>query len=769
LIRGELAMSNAQAEAVSRGQHRWKFFRAGGLDQVMFRNGQDIARLADLDQKLWVVLSCPTRSVFFDPRTLDLIDADQDKRIRVPELLAAVQWTTSLLKNPDSLMHGAAALPLAAINDASPMGARILETARRILANVGKPDAPAISLADIAARIDALTKMRLNGDGVVPAASADDIETQQAIREIVERMGGEKDRSGSLGATLAQTAAFFEACEAYAAWWAKADADPAVLPLGAQTGEAAAAWRAVRAKVDDFFARCRLVKFNALASTPLNSGEADFAGLAQQDLSLTSPAIARLPLAAIASDQSLLLSEGVNPYWAAALAAFRSQVAEPLLKRKTDALCEADWRVVCALLAPHEAWQALKAGGVVESLGRERVRTLLASKVRERVDALIRLDSEQDGEHTLTESVEKLILLHRDLLRLLNNFVSFSDFYDPKLVEIFHVGRLYMAARFCDLCVHVDDIDRHAMMAAASKLFLAYCELTYPPTGEKRNVCAAVTSGFAETLWVGRNGIFYDREGRCWEAVLVKVVDGPISLKEAFWAPWKKLSLMINEQIRKLVAARHEAAMAAAARSAEQTVARAAGAPLPPPPPPPPPPPKVDGAAMASSVAAVGIAVGLLGSAVGGLVSTLSNLPVWKSLVGVVFVILAVSGPSVILAYFKLRSRDLAPVLNASRWAVNRRIRMTMLLGRVFTQEAHLPEGAERQLTDPYADKNKTRNTLITFLIVLGVMFALWALNLFNKWLPDVLRHGPARTPALTVPGTNTTSQAATTGKGGVP
>ncbi|MEI8243766.1 MAG: hypothetical protein WCI17_10905 [bacterium] len=758
-------MSEAQSEVFSHGHHRWKFFRAGGLDQVMFRNGQDIARLADLDQKLWIVLSCPTRGVFFDPRTLDLIDADQDKRIRVPELLAAVQWTTSLLKDPDSLMHGAAALPLAEINDASPMGARILATARRILANVGKPDAQAITLADISARIDALTKMRLNGDGVVPAASADDAETQQAIREIVACMGGEKDRSGSLGATLAQTTAFFEACEAYAAWWAKAAADPAVLPLGTQTGAAAAAWGAVRTKVDDFFARCRLVKFNALASTPLNSGEADFAGLAQQDLSLTSPAIARLPLAAIAPDQSLLLSEGVNPYWASALAAFRSQVAEPLLNRKTDALCEADWRVVCALLAPHEAWQACKAGGVVESLGLERVRTLLASNVHARVEALIRLDSEQDGEHTLTESVEKLILLHRDLLRLLNNFVSFSDFYDPKLVEIFHVGRLYMAARFCDLCVHVDDIDRHAMMATASKLFLAYCELTYPPTGEKRNICAAVTSGFAETLWVGRNGIFYDREGRCWEAVLVKVVDGPISLKEAFWAPWKKISMMINEQIRKLVAARHEAAMAAAARSAEQTVARAAGAP----PPPPPPPPKMDGAAMASSVAAVGIAVGLLGSAVGGLVATLSNLPVWKSLLGVVFVILAVSGPSVILAYFKLRSRDLAPVLNACRWAVNRRIRMTMLLGRVFTQEAHLPEGAERQLTDPYADKNKTRNTLIIVLIALGVVFALWALNLFNKWLPDVLRHGPAPAPALAVPGTNTASQAATTVKGGMP
>ena len=738
------------------GQHRWKFFCAGGLDQVMFRHGQDIARLSELDQKLWVILSCPTRGVMFDPRTLDLIDYDKDGRIRAPELLAAVNWTVARLRNTDDLMRGAPALPLASINDDTPDGAKILAAARRMLANVGKPHADAITLEDIASRVDVLKQMPLNGDGVVPAASADDPETRQAITEIVEYMGGEKDRDGSLGVTLHRTTSFFEACAAYAAWWDKADSNPAILPLGSHTGAAATNWQAVHTKIDDYFARCRLGKFNAQAVAPLSSGEADFTAIAHQDLSLASPEISRLPLAVIGPDRPLSLDEGLNPFWAIAIAKFRNAVAEPLLQRHVDALCETDWNTICAMLQPHEAWQALKAGAVVEPLGLTRVRALLASDVRAKVEALIRQDSEQDCENALTEAVEKLILLHRDLLRLLNNFVSFADFYDPKQEEIFRVGRLYMAGRFCDLCMHVDDIERHAMMAAASKLFLAYCELTYPPTGEKRNICAAFTAGFAETLWIGRHGIFYDREDRCWEAVIVKVIEGPIGLKEAFWAPWKKLSMMINEQIRKLLAARHEAAMAAAARSGEQAVAGAVGLP---PPPPPPPPPKMDGAAMASSVAAVGIAVGLLGSAVGGLLGTVSKLPLWKSLFGVVLVILAVSGPSVILAYFKLRNRDLAPVLNACRWAVNRRIRMTMLLGRVFTQEAHLPEGAERQLTDPYADKNQTRNTLLVILVVVGMVFGLWALNLLDKWLPNLLQHTCSSVPTLTTSGTNSASR----------
>jgi len=72
--------------------HRWQFFRAGGVDQVVFRSGADIARIGELDQKLWVALACPTRGIEFDTRTLDLIDTDHDGRIRPPKLIAACRW-----------------------------------------------------------------------------------------------------------------------------------------------------------------------------------------------------------------------------------------------------------------------------------------------------------------------------------------------------------------------------------------------------------------------------------------------------------------------------------------------------------------------------------------------------------------------------------------------------------------------------------------------------------------------------------------------------
>jgi len=64
--------------------HRWRFFRCGGFDQVRLDSADDLRHLAELDQKLWAVLGCPTAGLEFDERTLAMIDTDGDGRIRSP-------------------------------------------------------------------------------------------------------------------------------------------------------------------------------------------------------------------------------------------------------------------------------------------------------------------------------------------------------------------------------------------------------------------------------------------------------------------------------------------------------------------------------------------------------------------------------------------------------------------------------------------------------------------------------------------------------------
>jgi len=53
---------------------------------VQLDSGADLLALKELDQKLWVALSCPTRGIEFDTKTLDLIDTDTDTHVRANEV-----------------------------------------------------------------------------------------------------------------------------------------------------------------------------------------------------------------------------------------------------------------------------------------------------------------------------------------------------------------------------------------------------------------------------------------------------------------------------------------------------------------------------------------------------------------------------------------------------------------------------------------------------------------------------------------------------------
>src|SRR6185369_17203571 len=132
-----------------------------------------------------------------------------------------------------------------------------------------------------------------------------------------------------------------------------------------------AAVKAVKTKVDDFFARCRLVAFDARALASLNRDEKDFAALAAQDLTISSAAIAALPLARVDANRALPLAEGLNPACAAAVATLASAAVAPMLGTRAS-LTEADWGAVQAKLAAFDAWMASKPATGAEALGLPR-------------------------------------------------------------------------------------------------------------------------------------------------------------------------------------------------------------------------------------------------------------------------------------------------------------------------------------------------------------------------------------------------------------
>src|SRR5437868_8947367 len=147
--------------------HTWNFFRAGGFDQVQIDNGADLLALKELDQKLWVALSCPTRGIEFDTRTLDLIDHDGDAHVHANEVLGAIAWAGGLLKNPDLLVNGSDHLALTDIDNSTGEGQDVLSSAQYILKSLGKTDATEISLADMADIGKFVADQEFNGDGII--------------------------------------------------------------------------------------------------------------------------------------------------------------------------------------------------------------------------------------------------------------------------------------------------------------------------------------------------------------------------------------------------------------------------------------------------------------------------------------------------------------------------------------------------------------------------------------------------------------------------
>ena len=91
-----------------------------------------------------------------------------------------------------------------------------------------------------------------------------------------------------------------------------------------------------------------------------------------------------------------------------------------------------------------------------------------------------------------------------------------------------------------------------------------------------------------------------------------------------------------------------------------------------------------------------------------------------------------ISGPSVILAWLKLRRRTLGPLLEASGWAINGQVKINLLLGGLLTSKAELPTNARRNLTDPLKKRNKKARILFWSAILLGVVIvgtAFWFKN----------------------------------------
>ena len=629
----------------------WKFSTVGGVTRVNIETGEDIAHLDELDQKLWTVLSCPVKGLEFDEKTLTLMDTDADGKIRAHEVIAASQWLKQVLLDMDYLVEGADHIQFNDICNTTPEGQEVLAAAKLILGKLG------------------LDKQSI------------------ALQDVVDYL-----------------AVYEEKCKSD---YQAADTEPYEPPYGEGSDAAAAAVNAVRAKVADWFMRCKLVQFDEDASAVLDVQVDKIAAISGEDLAANVAEIGTYPLARPAKEAMLPLAEGINPAWQGPMGAVVEAVPE--LQGKTN-VSEDEWNAIVAKVDAYTTWK---------TAGETAMNEAIATQVSEHAAAIA--------------PVERLLRYCRDYYTLLHNYVVFKDFYrrDDEHLANFQAGKLYIDQRCCELCVKVSDMGKSTATAGKSGMYLLYCHCVSKNGGAQMDIVAALTDGDIGGLHEGKNAIFYDRTGQDWDATVTKIVDNPISVRQAFWSPYRKFGNWVSEKITKSASekeskqfenmtAKADTASTNVAAPAEGAAPAEAKKAMP-----------FDIAKFAGIFAAIGLAFGAIGAALGMLGGFI--VAKWYNVIILVAaVVLLISGPSMLLAWLKLRKRNLGPVLNANGWAINSDVKVNTTFGKTLTSMAKYPKVVA---PDPFADKKTPLwRRILCWILVLAVLFVVGFKLTQHRW-----------------------------------
>ena len=704
---------------INEKKYKWHFVNIGGSARVRINSGDDIAHLSELDPKMWTVLSCPTTGLEIDDKSLKYMDCDGDGKLRVNDVIAVSQWITSVLKDNDLILKGVDSIDINQINTDDANGKKLYHSAKQILENLGK-EGNIISLADTADITAIFAKTRFNGDGIITEASTDDAELKSVIAAAIATIGSVTDRSGAQGINADLIESFYKNLNDYVSWTdAKVEA-----PYGDKTDAVIAAYNALDSKVKDFFMRSKLAAFSPSSTASLDIQTSRIDAISAENLSTKNDEIASYPLTHITGKSEIELNAAINPAWDK-----NFNVIKSILDPSVTVITEDIWASIGEKFSAYNAWKNGKTGAAVESLGIDAIKNFIVQDKKSVLLELVAQDAALKEESDNIEMVDKFLHIYRDFYKLLKNFVTFNDFYDKDrdITAIFQCGTLIIDQRECKFCMRVNDTGKHSASAAPSGMYLVYCDCTTKTKPAKLQIVAAVTVGDIGALAVGKNGVFYDNSGLEWDAVITKIVDNPINISQSFWSPYRRMATAIENLINKSAADKDAKMMtnataninAAPTKTADQAKAAAATPPF-------------DIAKFAGIFAAIGMAVGMIGTALASIFKGLFALSWWQLIILFVGIILVISGPAMVMAWMKLRRRNIAPLLNANGWAINATSKISIPFGETLTEIAKYPK---MKLDDPFAKKGlKTwQKWCLTILMLIVVIAGLWISNVFSN------------------------------------
>jgi hypothetical protein len=451
------------------------------------------------------------------------------------------------------------------------------------------------------------------------------------------------------------------------------------MPLGADTSAAYEDFRLLRDKIDQYFALCQVARLAPLVAERVEPGTLKPECFEFANAEAIETFLAEAPLATTENSDVLRFDAPINPYYADALNRLRRDVLPRLIAFDSDALSLAQWSAAKQCFASHEAWVSAAPRVGVAELAIERLRTYRDEPFF--LETLRELMQESHRRAFVVDNlrlVEKLILYQAYLMPFVNSFVSFPDLYDPQGRALFEMGTLVMDGRHFTLSVRVPDRASHAKLSARSNIFVLYVEVSGQGDCEPYEVAVPVTAGGRGKLHLDKRGIFKNLAGEERHARVIQVVENPISLSEAVVAPFRRLGLAVTSKLQEMTAKAEEKLAASGQAAMGQVTGILQSAPQ-----------KAVSTGVSGStggmLAGGGIAIAALGSSAAFITKTLAAMT-WQAVFGgVLLAAAAVLVPTTLVAYLKLRQRDLSTILEGSGWAINARMWLNRGQAATFT------------------------------------------------------------------------------------
>ena len=647
----------------------------GGRYQPILFSPNDMFSILDVNPQHWSANCAPIQGLACDDAFLSCLDSDGNGKILPHEILDSIRWIQEALRDYSGFWEEKDCIPLSIFRTDTDLGVALKESAEHVLETLGVTS-DVIALSQVQARAKIQQAGAMNGDGVIPPSAMEHPAQKQFVLDLVSILGGVQDKNGEHGVNEEQALSFSKQAQGWLAW-SQEKPETVFEELELKS----AALRVMQPIIDRFFAACLF-------------------GISQEELKSN-------PLLTKPNDVGVLKKESwIHP-------SFRSHWKNcAFLFAQKDEISWKEWEHICVCFEVFDTWKQREPKGNFTAVSPSRLKEMMQEESSwQIIHEKISEDRASAKQLEKLADLEKLLLFQINFRAFVNSYVNFSYFYNPQKQSLPERGALLMDGRIFRLSVQVLNREEHKRRAKDSGFFLLYVQVE--ASEETFEVATAVTGKRRGDLHIGKKGVFTLVGGEEYPATVVDIVDNPINIREAFWAPFSSVQGFVQKRLEKFSSQHHKELE----KTVETNLIQQ---------------PEVKDTATKAALLNGGVTVAALSSSFAYLIKTLSSIQISQLFSVILAPLLVVAILSSLMAWWKLQRRDLGPILEASGWGINHPLYAPSWATRVFTQGAVVPSLARarnpdllvqyQQTVDPYG-RSKTR---VLVVILCFVVFGIW-------------------------------------------